>query len=1153
MPVIAIGLPSSSSHRSLDQPFGHEGFPSPIPEANEASPTIDAGVAVDMGGDVDMSDQDSRRGSVAVGDNDGGQSATLPSSDAPATKQHMNNHSIDSGVAFSRSPVTIKTVPLPTAPLPIVDDDCDTPIPNPHTSSSTHTWGTNALAGPSSCCAPDPPSAQPSNIHSAVPPPAQPRRHRSGVLMSQARSRSRAHTGGAPGGGFTSSKSFGDLNLMGLHMSSMTQGSAGESGGSGVDDGSTEESEGWDDANGRRVSSEGSRRVDVDDGQMWDNRFVHDHDCLSRFFGSPLCPGRCRHEGQCTLILEGTQITPSSVNGGQLTSSARFYHHLQSRPQSRQTSPDRSHTQERSHRSGDASPTGSSPQTSPIYVRRAATLPHAHNGAGPPPPSANHMSVNAHGHHAMHPSAALSPHQAFLSSHLPPIFNPSPGSSPEYGGHGPGAHGLGVPPSHNMVILTPTTAEWKELKKEMSDLDRVESSDGSGPSGSEDSEGSGSGASDGNLSGHSSPGSLDGEDDAAGRISDAGNVPEHGNINADRGGKDNSAQTQGLMLDQNGSPMPDLHIPPYARPTIRPTLSADFLPREASHTPDPGVSSPPDDARSPSNEDGAFGRDRPSRASLSAGPPVFMQKIIAPSPILPDTPSMADVASVSPVIVNPDDADGSRGGSDGQGVQVAGEDDTILDEPTTIERFSSIGRRDSLRAVSKVRLPRTKTRRELERERLFKDLDEELEKDQDSPKAFEPVIAIGNGLGLVRDTSSGASSAPVPIGGDSLSRDSSLRSEGRAPAQTVEDQHAQVAQATGAASAGASEGYFTTGARIEGSLGVNTAQKGAAMPGGTSRSQTDPTPASVIRTSPTQPIKPSPLHASPITALSTISSPTDTPAIPIPMSPPATARTLSGSRKRTTSRPFSRSHSRQTSVAAQEANLETIRSFARSIEHPHSPRIEISNPLASPPSMSVESGGSSPKGVSPPERRRRDTKRVSLVAGRVVQPFMIPPSTALPPDRSPGSQSPGTKKASLNSFSPFRTPAVTPSTSLVGNMHNLSSNPGSLTALSALGGLSGASASVLGVKPGFQRFDSTISVAASTAPPSEPGTPGSETAGGLGGRGIEDYCILSEAGKGAYGLVMRAKVKGRNGEPVGEEVIIKYIVKARILADCWKK
>jgi hypothetical protein len=47
--------------------------------------------------------------------------------------------------------------------------------------------------------------------------------------------------------------------------------------------------------------------------------------------------------------------------------------------------------------------------------------------------------------------------------------------------------------------------------------------------------------------------------------------------------------------------------------------------------------------------------------------------------------------------------------------------------------------------------------------------------------------------------------------------------------------------------------------------------------------------------------------------------------------------------------------------------------------------------------------------------------------------------------------------------------------------------------------------------------------------------------------------IVSEAGKGAYGLVMRARVKGPGGEPEGEEVIIKYIVKVRILADCWKK
>lgn len=103
--------------------------------------------------------------------------------------------------------------------------------------------------------------------------------------------------------------------------------------------------------------------------------------------------------------------------------------------------------------------------------------------------------------------------------------------------------------------------------------------------------------------------------------------------------------------------------------------------------------------------------------------------------------------------------------------------------------------------------------------------------------------------------------------------------------------------------------------------------------------------------------------------------------------------------------------------------------------------------------------------------------------------------------------------------------------------------------------------------PHLSRLDSTISLAPSTGVPSECGTPSSETAAGMGGHGISDYVILKEAGKGAYGLVMRAKVKGPRGEPIGvsqvlnqesnadeqDEVIIKYIIKARILADCWKK
>ncbi|KAG8992923.1 hypothetical protein FRB94_011178 [Tulasnella sp. JGI-2019a] len=77
--------------------------------------------------------------------------------------------------------------------------------------------------------------------------------------------------------------------------------------------------------------------------------------------------------------------------------------------------------------------------------------------------------------------------------------------------------------------------------------------------------------------------------------------------------------------------------------------------------------------------------------------------------------------------------------------------------------------------------------------------------------------------------------------------------------------------------------------------------------------------------------------------------------------------------------------------------------------------------------------------------------------------------------------------------------------------------------------------------------------------------------GFLGGRTIDDYVILSDAGRGAYGLVKRAKERKKplvefneNGEEVvveavqqnetvGPPLIIKQIIKSRILADCWKK
>ncbi|KAG8852053.1 hypothetical protein FRB96_008971 [Tulasnella sp. 330] len=77
--------------------------------------------------------------------------------------------------------------------------------------------------------------------------------------------------------------------------------------------------------------------------------------------------------------------------------------------------------------------------------------------------------------------------------------------------------------------------------------------------------------------------------------------------------------------------------------------------------------------------------------------------------------------------------------------------------------------------------------------------------------------------------------------------------------------------------------------------------------------------------------------------------------------------------------------------------------------------------------------------------------------------------------------------------------------------------------------------------------------------------------GFLGGRTIDDYVILADAGRGAYGLVKRAKERKKavveineNGdevivedvqqdETIGPPLIIKQIIKSRILADCWKK
>ncbi|KAJ7925836.1 kinase-like protein [Mycena leptocephala] len=87
---------------------------------------------------------------------------------------------------------------------------------------------------------------------------------------------------------------------------------------------------------------------------------------------------------------------------------------------------------------------------------------------------------------------------------------------------------------------------------------------------------------------------------------------------------------------------------------------------------------------------------------------------------------------------------------------------------------------------------------------------------------------------------------------------------------------------------------------------------------------------------------------------------------------------------------------------------------------------------------------------------------------------------------------------------------------------------------------------------GFLRADSSsslLSLASSTRAPS-PVPPEQQTF--LGGRDISEFSIEGEIGRGAYGLVKRAREICADGS-LGPPLIIKQIIKSRILADCWKK
>lgn len=174
------------------------------------------------------------------------------------------------------------------------------------------------------------------------------------------------------------------------------------------------------------------------------------------------------------------------------------------------------------------------------------------------------------------------------------------------------------------------------------------------------------------------------------------------------------------------------------------------------------------------------------------------------------------------------------------------------------------------------------------------------------------------------------------------------------------------------------------------------------------------------------------------------------------------------------------------------------------------PRVE--HPSMSPPGLAA------PAPLSALTSRRRQSQRLSLLAGRTPLPHQFP--AVLPPSAPTGPHGPRKPSAGLSAFSAFAT--ITPTSPPVRRplLNKDTSTSGSLSAI-----------------PGHLqhngRSDSTLSFAPSTTAPSECGTPVGETAGGLGGGGIDDYVIQSEVGKGAYGLVRRARRKGEDGNPVG--------------------
>ncbi|KAI0067684.1 kinase-like protein [Artomyces pyxidatus] len=83
------------------------------------------------------------------------------------------------------------------------------------------------------------------------------------------------------------------------------------------------------------------------------------------------------------------------------------------------------------------------------------------------------------------------------------------------------------------------------------------------------------------------------------------------------------------------------------------------------------------------------------------------------------------------------------------------------------------------------------------------------------------------------------------------------------------------------------------------------------------------------------------------------------------------------------------------------------------------------------------------------------------------------------------------------------------------------------------------------------RSGSSVSLL-SAAPSTRPPTPAAVQPANASERSISEFVIQGDLGKGAYGLVKKAREMREDGT-LGPPLVIKQVIKSRILADCWKR